>query len=178
MTKKFTISLILLLTLLYMSNAHSGTIAYLTPMPMPAQYRNFDQYQQALKVWENVYQKIVARTSNVQLPPMPMPIQYHNFDQYQQALKVWERVGSSQSRDNSYPVEAYLVRLPPMPMSIRYRNFEHYQQALQIWINVSKNLVARNINVQPPPMPMSTQYLKLEHYQNALQAWQNVFVGN
>jgi len=30
MTKNLTITLILLLTLLYMGNAHSGTIAYLT----------------------------------------------------------------------------------------------------------------------------------------------------
>jgi tetratricopeptide (TPR) repeat protein len=144
-------------------------------MPMPSQYKNFDQYQQALQIWEKVHKKIVARNAFIQLPPMPMPHQYHNLDQYQRALTVWERMGTYQGRNNSYAAGGEIVNLPPMPIPYRYKKYEHYQQALQAWINVSKNIVARHIYVQPPAMPMPIQYRRLENYQNALQAWETVF---
>ena len=173
-TKPILMAVILLLAFICVGNAHSGMIVYLTPMPMPTQYRNLDQYHQALKVWENVHKKIVARNRNIQLPPMPIPAQYRNLDQYQQAFKVWERVGSTPIGD-SYAGDSNIIWLTPMPMPTQYNKMEHYQQALTAWITVSQNTVARSANVQPPQMPMPTQYQKLEYYQKALQAWEQVF---
>ena len=145
---------------------------YLTPMPMPTQYNNLEQYQQALQIWEQVNKTIVARNGSVQLPPMPMPTQYKNLDQYQQALQVWENVAHSQTGE----LQAEQITLiPPLPKPTQYPNLDQYQQALQIWVQVNKQMVARNPNIQPPSMPMPTQYESLEHYQAALRAWEDLF---
>ncbi|WP_069472355.1 hypothetical protein [Candidatus Marithrix sp. Canyon 246] len=58
-------------------------------MPKPYQYRNYDQYQQALQIWQDV---AVKRQNQVFVEPMPMPDQYRNYDQYQQALRLWQQV--------------------------------------------------------------------------------------
>jgi len=167
MIKKY-ITLFLLIALC--NELYAGIPSF---MPMPSQYKNLDQYQQALQIWEKVH--MVARSAFIQLPPMPMPHQYHNLDQYQRALTVWERMGTYQGENNSYAAGGEIVNLPPMPMPYRYKKNERYQQALQAWINVSKNIVARHIHVQPPAMPLPIQYRQLENYQNALQAWETVF---
>ena len=61
----------------------------MTSMPKPYQYRNYDQYQQALQIWKDA---AVKRQNQVFIEPMPMPNQYRNYDQYQQALSLWQQV--------------------------------------------------------------------------------------
>ncbi|MDM8558321.1 hypothetical protein [Candidatus Parabeggiatoa sp. HSG14] len=175
MKKHIAITLLLLFAFCGTGYSYSGVIIQQVPsMPMPAQYKKTEQYQQALKVWENVYEKVLARSSNVQLPLMPMPTQYQKFEDYQQALKVWERVAISQGKD-SHITEGIFIYIPPMPMPGQYKKLELYQEALQVWVSVSKNLVARNSNTPLPRMPMPTQYQKLEYYEYALQAWEKIF---
>jgi len=168
--KTLLTALLLVLILGGMNFSHAGALVYLVPMPMPTQYRNTEQYQEALNVWENVHKKIMARSTNVQLPPMPVSTQYRNLDQYERALEIWERVGNAQGGNVSITGGNNIVRLTPMPMPTQYKKFERYQRALQAWIKVSRNTVVRNTNVQPPHMPMPTQYRQLEQYQNALIA--------
>ena len=142
-------------------------------MPMPSHYKNLDQYQQALRIWEKVH--TVTRNAFIQLPPMPMPHQYRNLDQYQRALTIWKKVGTYQEGSNSYAIGGEIVNLPPMPIPYRYKQYERYQQALQAWISVSKNIVAQYTYVQPPAMPAPIQYRRLENYQDALRAWESIF---
>jgi tetratricopeptide (TPR) repeat protein len=151
---------------------YGNTRSYLTPMPMPTQYNNLEQYQQALQIWENVNKTIVARNGSIQLPSMPLPTQYKNLDQYQHALQVWENVAHSQTGELKTD---QITWIPALPKPTQYSNFEQYQQALQIWVQVQKQIVAQNPNIQPPSMPMPTQYENLEHYQAALQAWEELF---
>lgn len=169
-----SIYFILLSSMVFANLAYSydNTTNYLTPMPMPPQYNNLEQYQQALQIWEKVNKTIVTRNGSVQLPPMPMPTQYKNLDQYQQALQVWENVAHFQTGELK---AGHMTWIPPIPKPTQYSNSDQYQQALQIWVQVYKPMVARNPNVQPPSMPMPTQYENLEHYQMALQAWEEIF---
>ncbi len=143
---------------------------YAGSMPMPSQYHNLDQYQQALQIWENVQ---MAQTF-IPFSPMPTPNQYRNQDQYQQAIKIWERVGSSY-RAKKLNVIGEIVRLPLMPIPFYYKKHEHYQQALRAYVNVSKNIIAQYAHIQPPPMPTPIQYRQLEDYQNALKVWKRIF---
>jgi tetratricopeptide (TPR) repeat protein len=151
---------------------YSHARSYLTPMPMPTQYNNLEQYQQALQIWEQVNKTIVARNGSIQLPSMPLPTQYRNLDQYQQALQVWENVANSQTGELT---AEQIILIPPLPKPTQYPNFEQYQQALRIWVMTHKKIIARNPHIQPPPMPMPTQYENLEHYQTALRAWEDLF---
>ena len=73
---------ILLIGIISTAQAYGRIVTYLTPMPMPNQYHQIEQYQQALQVWTSVQKKIVARTSNVMLFPMPVPTKYQKNENY------------------------------------------------------------------------------------------------
>jgi uncharacterized protein YfbU (UPF0304 family) len=79
------------LLLIFSNAAYSYGYYYgnINPMPQPYQYPNYDQYQQALKLWKDT---TVKRQNQVFVEPMPRPHQYPNYDQYQQALRLWQQV--------------------------------------------------------------------------------------
>jgi tetratricopeptide (TPR) repeat protein len=106
-------------------------------MPMPNQYRQLEQYQKALAVWENV--ATTSREANyldllenqvIRITPLPMPTQYQKLEHYYHALELWVKVNKQLVSQHS-PIQP-----PAMPMPHQYQNLEYYQRALAAWEEV------------------------------------------
>ena len=175
MKRSLLIISLFLVTLGSGSNVFGKRITGFSSMPMPTQYSDLVQYQQALQAWENAYKSVVACSTQVRLPLMPMPTQYRDLELYQNALNVWERVASAQRSSQFQVAEGDIIKPAPMPMPTQYQQSAHYQDALTAWVKVHKKIVAQSSHVQPLSMPMPSQYQKFEEYQSALQAWVEVF---
>ncbi len=84
------------------------TTIVLPEIPTREEHVDNEQFLAALQAWQNVCQRVVKRSLQVQPPPMPKRQRYLTTEQFLLALATWEGVFAA-----GQTAEQYLMRIWP-----------------------------------------------------------------